>query len=41
MLDQENEGEVLPTIEDLALEARAMLVHDTILQKEYRTTRQG
>jgi hypothetical protein len=31
MLDQETEEQVLPTIEDLAPEAQAELVEDTIL----------
>jgi hypothetical protein len=40
MLDQEEE-EVLPTIEDLALDSQVELVEDTILQKNSRTKTQG
>jgi len=40
MLDQEEE-QVLPTTEDLAPNAHAELVEDTVLQKRSRTTRQG
>jgi hypothetical protein len=40
MLDQEEE-QVLPTIEDLAPYAQVELVEDTILQRKSRTTRQG
>ena len=39
MLDQEEE-QVLSSIEDLALDAQAELVEDTNLQKHFRTTRQ-
>jgi hypothetical protein len=40
MLDQEEE-QVLPTTEDLAPNAHADLVEDTVLQKRSKTTRQG
>jgi hypothetical protein len=40
MLDQEDE-QVLPSIEDLAPNAQAELEEDTVLQKRSRTTRQG
>jgi hypothetical protein len=40
MLDQEEE-QVLSSIEDLAPDAQAELVEDTVLQKQSRTTRQG
>jgi hypothetical protein len=38
MLDQEEE-QVLPSVEDLAPDAQAELTEDTILQKRSRTTR--
>ena len=40
MLDQE-EGQVLPSVEDLALDTQAELIEDTVLQKSCKTTRQG
>ena len=40
MLDQEEE-QVLPFIEELVTDALVELLEDTILQKNYRTTRQG
>jgi hypothetical protein len=40
MLDQEEE-QVLPSVEDLAPDAQAELTEDTVLQKRSRTTRQG
>jgi hypothetical protein len=40
MLDQEEE-QVLPTIEDSTPDAREELEKDTILQKNFITTRQG
>jgi hypothetical protein len=40
MLDQEEE-QVLPSIEDLAPDAQAELEEDTILKKQSKTTRQG
>jgi hypothetical protein len=39
MLDHEIEEQVLPTIEDLALEAQAELGEDIVLQQKSRTTR--
>jgi hypothetical protein len=41
MLDQEIEEQVLPTIEDLALEYLVELEEDTILQKNSKATKQG
>ena len=41
MLDQEIDGNVLPTIKDLALEAWEELAKDTILYKKSKTTRHG
>jgi hypothetical protein len=40
LLDLE-EDRVLPSIEDLALDAQTMLPKDIVLQKRYRTTIQG
>jgi len=40
MFDQEEE-QVLPSVEDLAPDAQAELTEDTILQKRSRITRQG
>jgi hypothetical protein len=40
MLDQEEE-QVIPTTENLAPNAHAKLVEDTVLQKRSRTTRHG
>jgi hypothetical protein len=40
MLDREEE-QVLPSIEDLALDAQTELGKDTLLEKWSRTTRQG
>jgi hypothetical protein len=40
MFDQEEE-QVLPSIEQLALEAQTKLVDNTILQKRSKTTRKG
>jgi hypothetical protein len=41
MLDMDQDEQVLPFIEDLALDAQEELVEDTILQKQSRTTRHG
>lgn len=41
MLDQETEEQVLPTIEDIALEAQVELVEDTFFHKRSITTKQG
>ena len=40
MLDQEEE-QVLPSVEDLAVDAQVELIEDTVLQTRSRTTRQG
>jgi hypothetical protein len=40
MLDQEEE-QVLPSIEDLARDAQAKLAENTVLQKQSKTTRKG
>jgi hypothetical protein len=39
--DEDEEGQVLPSIEDLAPDAQAKLLEDTILQKKIRMTRRG
>ena len=42
MLDEdEEEGTILPSIEDLVQDAQSKLDHDTILQRKLRNTRRG